>query len=94
MMKIGDIVKLVELEDVTDCVGGVLYYKKGTSDTTCELVYDSRYPNTRPPFGKKMVIAKIEEKMLPNSIAVSALNKKNDWKHWWWIPEEYIKEIL
>jgi hypothetical protein len=32
--------------------------------------------------------------MLPNSIAISAFNRKNDWKHWWWIPEEYIKEIL
>lgn len=93
-MKIGDIVKLVELEDVTDCVGGCLYYKKGTFNTTCELVYDSRYPSTKPPFGKKMVIVKIEEKMSPNSIAVSPLNRKNDWKYWSWIPEEYIKEIL
>lgn len=41
-----------------------------------------------------MVIVKIEEKMQPNSIAVAALNKKADWKCWWWIPESYIKDIL
>ena len=93
-MKIGDIVRIVSLEDVTDCVGGCLYYKKGTKDTTCELVYDSRYPDTKPPFNKKMVIVKIEEKMQPNSIAVASLNKKADWKCWWWIPESYIKDIL
>lgn len=43
---------------------------------------------------KKMVIVKIEDKMSPNSIAVAALNKKADWKYWWWVPENYIKEIL
>lgn len=23
-----------------------------------------------------------------------ALNRKNDWKHWWWVPENYIKEVI
>ena len=90
MMKIGDIVRIVDLECVTYCVGGCSYYDKNTD----ELVYDARYPNTKPPFGKKMVIVKIEERMSPNSIAVAAMNRKNDWKHWWWVPENYIKEVI
>ena len=89
-MKIGDIVRIVNIENVADCVGGMLYYEK----TTSKLIYDARYPNTKPPFGKKMVIVKIEERMAPNSIAVAAMNRKNDWKHWWWVPENYIKEVI
>ena len=89
-MKVGDIVILKDIEDVAYLVGNIIYHDKETE----EIVYDKRYPNTRPPFGKKMVIVKIEERMSPNSIAIAARNRKNDWKHWWWIPDRYIKEIL
>ena len=89
-MKVGDIVILKDIEDVAYLVGNIIYYDNETE----EIVYDRRYPNTRPPFGKKMVIVKIEERMSPNSIAIAARNRKNDWKHWWWIPDRYIKEIL
>lgn len=89
-MKVNDTVRIVDIEDVATLVGDTIYYDKETD----EEVYDRRYPDTRPPFGKKMMIVKIDERMSPKSIAVSAMNKKNDWRHWWWIPEKYIKEVL
>ena len=89
-MKVGDFVRIVDIEEVTNLIGGCLYYDKEDGDY---LVYDKRF-DKKLPFGKKLVIVKIEEKMSPRSIAVCAQNKKKDWKYWWWIPERYIKEII
>jgi hypothetical protein len=90
-MQVGDIVKIKELEDISICVGGCLYYSNDNHD---ELIYDARYKNTRPPFGKTMIIVKIDSRMNDRCIAVSAVNKQKDWKYWWWIPQNYIKEII
>lgn len=90
MVEIGNKVLLKELCEVGHLVGNIIWYDNETD----EIINDKRYPGCYIPFGKKMIVVKIEENMNPNSIAISAQNRKNDWKHWWWIPERYIKEVL
>ena len=89
-VKLGYTIKLKELEEIGTLSGNVIWYDKETD----EELFDTRYPNTRPPFGKTMIVVKLEEKMSPNYIAIAAKNQQKDWKHWWWIPERWIKEII
>jgi len=90
-LEVGKLVKIKEIEEVCHSNdGGVMWY----DDSTDELVLDKRFGKETTAFGKTMVVVAIEDKMYPRNIAVCSNNRKNDWKYWYWIPENYINQII